>query len=188
MPFLRFMFLGLLGFSPAIDIAQGGDAAELLRAVNGAPVLEAARSVPGSLWAVDLVNEINVFTGVFMPRIAPYFEDGWKSANAFVARWGAFVRARGFPVTASIGWGGASGDVLAGLIGGLVAQFARHPAMPGVAAGPGQLSLFDTARLGVQAHAVAGELWAKSHHAGAGLLASELADLLPAVLEELREK
>jgi hypothetical protein len=79
-----------------------------------APVLAAARSVPGSVWAVDLANEINVFTGVLFPRVKPYFEDGWKGANAFVARWGSFIRARGFPVTASIGWGGAANDVLAG--------------------------------------------------------------------------
>ena len=44
----------------------------------------------------------------------------------------------------------------------------------------------NAARLAVQAHAIAGEAWAESHHAEAGLLAAELADALPGVLEQLR--
>jgi len=80
----------------------------------------------------------------------------------------------GHPCLATAG----TGDVLAGLIGGLAAQFA-----PDQEAG---MSLFDVARLGVQAHAIAGEEWARKHTAQAGLLARELADELPAVLEGMR--
>jgi NAD(P)H-hydrate epimerase len=80
----------------------------------------------------------------------------------------------GHPCLATAG----TGDVLAGLIGGLVAQFAADQ--------DAALSLFDAARLGVQAHAIAGEEWARKHTAQAGLLARELADELPAVLEGMR--
>ncbi len=83
---------------------------------------------------------------------------------------------RGHPCLATAG----TGDVLTGLTAGLVAQFASTPGSP--------LSLFEAARLAVEAHAIAGEEWAKSHHAQAGLLATELADLLPAVLETMRAK
>lgn len=84
-----------------------------------------------------------------------------------------------------------TGDVLAGLIGGLTAQFVAPgprtigsvelPKPPGKA-----LNLFDAARLAVQAHAIAGETWAVEQSASGGMLAAELADLLPSVLEELR--
>jgi NAD(P)H-hydrate epimerase len=70
-----------------------------------------------------------------------------------------------------------TGDVLAGLIAGLVAQFAAGPTPA--------LPLFDAARLGVEAHARAGERWAASH-GEAGLIATDLANLLPDVLESLR--
>lgn len=92
-----------------------------------------------------------------------------------------------------------TGDVLAGLLGGLIAQFVRlqgqrskpvfdhdsarqeesrsaHPRVPLA------LTLFEAAQLAVHAHAVAGERWAAAHDAAAGLLAPELADLLPSVL------
>lgn len=79
-----------------------------------------------------------------------------------------------------------TGDVLTGLIAGIAAQtvrilpFASRRGVP-----PGQLDLYDAARLGVLAHAIAGERWASSHKAEAGLVATELADLLPEVLAEL---
>lgn len=82
---------------------------------------------------------------------------------------------RGHPCLATAG----TGDVLSGLLGGLLAQHARPTSRP-------RLSIFELACLGVEAHAIAGELWAKSH-AQAGLVARELADLLPKALESLRK-
>lgn len=61
-----------------------------------------------------------------------------------------------------------SGDVLTGIISGLMAQ-GMHP--------------FEAARLGVHVHGLAGDLWAK--HRPFGLLAVELADLIPQVAAAL---
>jgi len=72
-----------------------------------------------------------------------------------------------------------TGDVLAGLITGLVAQYVR------VSPAGGGLSLYDAARIGVWAHGRGGELWAR-RGASAGLRASELADLIPESLEPCR--
>ena len=67
-----------------------------------------------------------------------------------------------------------SGDVLAGVTAGLVAQHLRQGH-----------DLFECARAAVAAHALAGERWA-AKNATAGMLASELADLIPAALDTLR--
>lgn len=69
-----------------------------------------------------------------------------------------------------------TGDVLTGVIAGLVAQFGSGA----------RLSLYDLARIGVVAHAAAAAQWRSEHDASAGLLAMELADLIPAALESLR--
>jgi ADP-dependent NAD(P)H-hydrate dehydratase len=93
-----------------------------------------------------------------------------------------WVCQQGHPCLATAG----TGDVLSGVLGGLVAQFAmRMPENLASRGAPG-LTLYDVARIAVQAHALAGERWAVAHNATAGLLASELADLLPATLETLR--
>lgn len=84
-----------------------------------------------------------------------------------------------------------TGDVLAGLVAGLVAQHHRPP----ILAGPrtvtseqrGGLGLYDCARLAVRAHGRAADLWVRERGASAGLLAAELADLLPAALQERRD-
>jgi NAD(P)H-hydrate repair Nnr-like enzyme with NAD(P)H-hydrate dehydratase domain len=68
--------------------------------------------------------------------------------------------------------------VLTGLVGGLLAQHAGKPGAP---------SLLDLVRIGVLAHALAGEAWALSRSAQAGMLASELAEELPSVLEGFRQ-
>jgi NAD(P)H-hydrate repair Nnr-like enzyme with NAD(P)H-hydrate dehydratase domain len=84
--------------------------------------------------------------------------------------------------------------VLTGVIAAVISQYmmpsdqlllrAKLPKMP---TDPGRpLDLFDAARIGVQAHARAGERWAEQSGAEAGLLATELADLIPAALEEIR--
>lgn len=69
-----------------------------------------------------------------------------------------------------------SGDVLSGTIAGLIAQFARPPHL---------MSLFDCARLGVYAHALAAERWSV-RHGDAGLVPSDLCAEIPDVLARLR--
>lgn len=135
----------------------------------------------------------------------------------------AWTCTAGHPCLATAG----TGDVLTGLIAGLIAQFAPRPEQAreqrmramalarlpehlralapatasgetgapsgerageraGGAATAPSLDLFDAARVGVQLHAEAGERWASSRGASAGLLATELADLLPSVIETHR--
>ncbi|HYE62558.1 MAG TPA: NAD(P)H-hydrate dehydratase [Phycisphaerales bacterium] len=85
-----------------------------------------------------------------------------------------WVCTRGHPCLATAG----TGDVLSGVIAGIIAQHGAGPKRV--------LSLFDAARIGVQAHAIAGERWAKSRGASGGLIATELAEEVPAALEGLR--
>jgi ADP-dependent NAD(P)H-hydrate dehydratase len=75
---------------------------------------------------------------------------------------------------------GGTGDVLAGLIAGLVAQFVVPPQtvpMPRSASKP--LDLFDAARLGVHLHALAATRWTEQHRTHAGMAPAELADCIP---------
>lgn len=69
---------------------------------------------------------------------------------------------------------GGSGDVLSGVIGGLVAQYGDA------------LGLYDCARLAVQVHAIAGERWAARAGGTAGMLAAELAAEIPSAIVALR--
>lgn len=87
-----------------------------------------------------------------------------------------------------------TGDVLTGTIAGLTAQFVPAGSVAALAGikrsqGEGQhtLSLFDAARLGILAHARAAKLWRQRHaNASGGMLAMELAGLLPEALESMR--
>jgi NAD(P)H-hydrate epimerase len=85
-----------------------------------------------------------------------------------------WVCSRGHPCMATAG----TGDVLAGLLAALAAQH--------LASGGARDDLYDLARVGVQAHAIAGEAWATRHDASSGMLAQELCDLVPATLEAMR--
>ncbi|MGD1915432.1 MAG: NAD(P)H-hydrate dehydratase [Phycisphaerales bacterium] len=91
---------------------------------------------------------------------------------------------------------GGTGDVLAGLIGGLIAQHAR-PITHELARSKlgerarhlpddGHLTLFEVARCAVVAHAQAARLWREQNHASAGLTPMALADHLPEAITALR--
>lgn len=83
-----------------------------------------------------------------------------------------------------------TGDVLTGAIAAIVAQCYRRPLSAGsrtvTSERRGGLSLFDCARLGVRAHAIAARDWSTRHGASGGMLAADLADLLPGACERLR--
>lgn len=84
-----------------------------------------------------------------------------------------------------------TGDVLTGVIAGLVAQHYKAPIMAGertmTSERLGGLSLFDCARLGVVAHAAAGLRWRAESGASAGLIAEDLVHVLPLALEDMRD-
>ena len=84
-----------------------------------------------------------------------------------------------------------TGDVLAGLIAGFVAQFFKRSLGIGSkqisAEQQGGLSLHDCARLGVYVHGFAADRWS-AVHGSAGMLAMDLLDTLPDVLNELRDE
>lgn len=84
-----------------------------------------------------------------------------------------WVCERGSPALAA----GGTGDVLAGVIGSIIAQTRDEQS----------IGLLHAAAIGVQAHAIAGERWAAAHDATGGLIASELAHALPAVMSTLRD-
>ena len=68
-----------------------------------------------------------------------------------------------------------TGDVLTGVIAGLVAQF-----------GSGHVSLFECARLGVYLHGLAADRWA-CRHGQAGMLATDLLEEIPPTLAAMRD-
>jgi ADP-dependent NAD(P)H-hydrate dehydratase len=71
---------------------------------------------------------------------------------------------------------GGTGDVLAGIIGSIIAQTRDAEGF----------DLLLAAAVGVQAHAIAGERWTDIHGGDGGLIASELTELLPGVMSSLR--
>jgi NAD(P)H-hydrate epimerase len=94
-----------------------------------------------------------------------------------------WINTTGTPALATAG----TGDVLSGIVAGLIAQFVApmlHPKLPRPKNKP--LDLYDAARVAVWAHGLAGERWTAQHGAEAGLLAHEVADVIPEILESLR--
>jgi NAD(P)H-hydrate epimerase len=91
-----------------------------------------------------------------------------KGANTIIAEpdGHAAINSTGNPALAA----GGSGDVLAGFIGSLLAQ-GQPP--------------WQAASLGVYAHGLAADRLTKDNDIQSGLLASELADELPAIISEL---
>lgn len=83
-----------------------------------------------------------------------------------------WVCERGSPALAA----GGTGDVLAGIIGSIIAQTRDTDGF----------DLLMAAAVGVQAHAIAGEHWAAVHDGEGGLIASELTELLPGMMSTLR--
>jgi NAD(P)H-hydrate epimerase len=79
---------------------------------------------------------------------------------------------------------GGTGDVLAGTLGGLLAQF--HPRAGAPARSPA-LDAFEIACLGVAMHAEAGQVWSELH-GEAGMLAHELADALPRARQRMIDR
>ena len=71
---------------------------------------------------------------------------------------------------------GGTGDVLAGIIGSIIAQTRNDPS----------IDLLHAAAIGVQAHAIAGEQWSRDHQGDGGLIASELTHVLPNVITQMR--
>lgn len=115
-------------------------------------------------------------------------EERPEAAGALARRLGAVVVLKGAGTVVSDGQrthvndtGNAAlatagtGDVLTGVIAGLVAQFF----------GGDDLGLFECAQLGVRLHGLAADAWA-SRHGEAGLLATELVDFLPDAMAALR--
>jgi len=88
-----------------------------------------------------------------------------------------WTNATGNPALATAG----TGDVLTGVIAGLVAQYASR--------GDGRLSLYDCARLAVHAHGLAADRW-RDAHAGSdsGMLAADLLEQVPGALASLRPR
>lgn len=83
-----------------------------------------------------------------------------------------WVCERGSPALAA----GGTGDVLAGVIGSIIAQTRDAEGF----------DLLQAAAVGVQAHAIAGEEWAEKHKGDGGLMANELSEQLPSVMSTLR--
>jgi ADP-dependent NAD(P)H-hydrate dehydratase len=76
---------------------------------------------------------------------------------------------------------GGSGDVLAGVVAAMLAQFSGKQAISA------ELSVGALAALAVEIHARAGDLW-RDAHGDAGALAHEFADLIPQVMREMRAR
>jgi hypothetical protein len=79
------------------------------------PVLDAIREHADSVYAFDVLNEIEGSLHVNA------FAEGWDGARAFMESWARFVHARapGLRTTVSAGWGSSVKDILAGRFDGV---------------------------------------------------------------------
>ena len=119
-------------------------------AADGPPGPDAARSLAAELGSVLVLKSASTFVS-----------DG-------VSVWASMSPN---PVLGTAG----SGDVLAGVIGALVAQHA------------GTLPPAPLAAAAVAAHAAAGGAWRAHHHADGGMLARDIADHIPRAIHQLRD-
>ena len=144
---------------PAVLTPHPGEYVRLARAlgIEDDPVSPAAR--PGA--AESLSQRIGCV--VVLKGAGTVVSDGLNT----------WTNTTGNPALATAG----TGDVLTGVIAGLVAQYASGRGGP--------LSLYDCARLGVYTHGLAADRW-RDDHADASLLAEDLLRYLPDALATLR--
>jgi len=189
--------LGTLGIAPLVLRAVQQDAAPM---VIDADALNVLADIP-DLWRdFRAASVLTPHPGEFR-RLAARFKIAHDPTDAqhrphaaasLAQRMGCIVVLKGARTVVSDGhktWTSSTsnpalatagtGDVLSGLLGGLLAQHARSPKP--------DLAIYDIARIAVEAHARAAAAWTHTHSATGGMLALELASHLPAALESLRQ-
>ncbi|MDZ4753222.1 MAG: NAD(P)H-hydrate dehydratase, partial [Phycisphaerae bacterium] len=152
-----------------------------------ASLADSARDIRASMVITPHPGEFTRLASVFGITLSPTDPQTRPAAAAELARrLGCVVVLKGPGTIVSDGlraWSnttgnaalatGGTGDVLAGLIGGFVSQFAAIPF--------GALSLFDCARLAVRMHGLAADRW-MAEHGNAGMTPSELLAMIPDVM------
>jgi len=117
--------------------------------------------------------------------------NGWPALRRHMAEQGMELGELGLvlegnPVLAT----GGVGDVLTGMVAGVMAQHVRPAMLMGERSLPseklGGVSLYDAARAAVTAHALAGWEYCRGHEQTGGLLARDLVELAPFGVEALR--
>ncbi|MFN0010579.1 MAG: NAD(P)H-hydrate dehydratase [Phycisphaerales bacterium] len=165
--------------------------ADGLNAISGDPSL--ARSAHGRLVLTPHPGEWKRLAGalgIAGNAVEPASRSG--AAQALAKRLGAVVVLKGAGTVVADGervWvnrtgnaalaTGGTGDVLAGVVGGLLAQL--------LAAGAKD-SMFVAACAGVWAHGRAADVWAREHKASGGMLAADLLSRLPGAIQRLRAR